>query len=320
MSTEAAYLVALGSIILSVRLMTNITLLDGSIGQELVKRGSGAATPLWSTSVMMDEPDLVREVHADYFAVGATIATTNTYAVHRNRLAREGAEDQLGPLTHTAVDQAVAARDAHGKGRVAGALGPLLASFRPDLMPDVGLATERFAEIIRLMGDQIDLVLAETVSSLQEAEGVFQGYAASGTDKPLWIGLSVDDIDGTMLRSGEPLAVVASMMAHYKPAAVLLNCSMPEAITCGLPILSDCGLPFGAYANGFTMITDDFKKDAPTVDALSARTDLTPALYADHVMEWVGAGATIVGGCCEVGPAHISEIARRLTDAGHTIV
>ena len=110
------------------------------------------------------------------------------------------------------------------------------------------------------------------------------------------------------------------MLGHYKPAAVLLNCSLPEVITQGLPILTDCGLPFGAYANGFTMITEGFKQEASTVDALSARTDLTPELYADHVMNWVGAGATIVGGCCEVGPAHIAEIARRLKDAGHTIV
>jgi S-methylmethionine-dependent homocysteine/selenocysteine methylase len=101
---------------------------------------------------------------------------------------------------------------------------------------------------------------------------------------------------------------------------VLLNCSRPEAIAQGLPMLTDCGLPFGAYANGFTMITDGFKEDASTVDALSARTDLTPEVYADHVMTWVGAGATIVGGCCEVGPAHIAKIARRLRDAGHTIV
>ncbi|KEJ90403.1 homocysteine S-methyltransferase family protein [Sulfitobacter donghicola] len=300
--------------------MTEVTLLDGSIGQELVKRGSGAATPLWSTKVMMDEPELVGAVHADYFGCGATIATTNTYAVHRNRLERVDLEDQLAPLLHTAVDQAVAARDAHGSGRIAGALGPLLATYRPDLKPDVALATERFAEIINLMGDRIDLVLAETVSSLQEAEGIFQGYQASGSGKPLWVGFSVDDDDGTKLRSGEPLDVAVAMIAHYRPAAVLLNCSLPEAISNGLPILSDCGIPFGAFANGFTKISDDFKKDAPTVDALSARTDLTPARYADQVMEWVGAGATIVGGCCEVGPDHISEIARRLTDAGHTIV
>ncbi|WP_299027337.1 homocysteine S-methyltransferase family protein [uncultured Sulfitobacter sp.] len=300
--------------------MAAITLLDGSIGQELVKRSSGAPTPLWSTRVMIDQPELVGAVHADYFAAGATVATTNTYAVHRNRLEREQIEDQLAPLILAAVDQAVRARNAHGAGRIAGALGPLLASYRPDLKPDVALAAARFSENITLMGDRVDLILAETVCSLQEAEGIFQGYAASGSDKPLWIAMSVDDNDGTKLRSGEPLFVMMQMMMHYQPAAVLINCSSPEAITQGLPTLTDCGVPFGAYANGFAMITDGFKEDAPTVDALSARTDLTPERYADHVMEWVGAGATIVGGCCEVGPAHIAEIARRLTAAGHTIV
>ncbi len=300
--------------------MAQITLLDGSIGQELVKRDNGPATNLWSTSVMMEKPDLVRGVHDDYFAAGASVATTNTYAVHVNRLERAGIADKQGELMDIGVTQAVAARDAHGSGRVAGAMGPLLATYRPDLMPDVGLATEQFAQHIRLLGDRIDFLLVETVCSLQEAEGIFQGYAASGSDKPLWMAFSVDDQDGTKLRSGEPLFVVTEMLNHYRPAAVLLNCSMPEAITQGLPMLTDCGLPFGGYANGFTMITDDFKKDAPTVDALSARTDLTPDAYADFVMTWVGAGATIVGGCCEVGPEHIAEIARRLRDAGHTIV
>ncbi len=300
--------------------MTNITLLDGSIGQELVKRSTVPATNLWSTSVMMEQPELVRAVHDDYFTAGATVATTNTYAVHVNRLERAGIADKQGELMSIGVDQALAARDAHGSGRVAGAIGPLLATYRPDLMPDVGMATEQFSQHIRLLGDNVDLLLVETVCSLQEAEGIFQGYADSGSDKPLWMAFSVDDRDGTKLRSGEPLFVVTEMLNHYQPAAVLLNCSMPEAITKGLPLLTDCGLPFGAYANGFTMITDDFKKEAPTVDSLSARTDLTPHAYADHVMEWVGAGATIVGGCCEVGPAHITEIARRLKDAGHTII
>ncbi|MEP3676407.1 homocysteine S-methyltransferase family protein [Sulfitobacter sp.] len=300
--------------------MSNITLLDGSIGQELVTRSDSTPTNLWSTKVMMEEPHLVRAVHDDYFAAGATIATTNTYPVHLSRLERAGMADKQAELIDTAVAQATAARDAHGSGLVAGALGPLLASFRPDLMPDVGLATDQFARIITRMGDDIDIVLAETVSSLQEVEGVFQGYVASGSTKPLWMSFSVDDEDGTKLRSGEPLFVVTEMVNHYQPAAVLLNCSMPEAIDAGLPMLTDCGLPFGAYANGFTKITDAFKLDMPTVTSLDARNDLTPDLYADHVMRWVGAGATIVGGCCEVGPAHIAEIARRLRDAGHTIV
>ena len=47
--------------------MTEITLLDGSIGQELVKRAGDKPTPLWSTTVMIDKPHLVSEVHDLYF-------------------------------------------------------------------------------------------------------------------------------------------------------------------------------------------------------------------------------------------------------------
>ncbi|MEL7089528.1 MAG: homocysteine S-methyltransferase family protein, partial [Planctomycetota bacterium] len=62
-----------------------ITILDGGMGQELV-RHAGKATPLWATQALLDDPSLVARVHADYAAAGATVATTNTYAVHRDRL------------------------------------------------------------------------------------------------------------------------------------------------------------------------------------------------------------------------------------------
>ena len=102
--------------------------------------------------------------------------------------------------------------------------------------------------------------------------------------------------------------------------AVLVNCSAPEAVTLALPIIAGLGKPFGGYANAFEMITEDFLKEKPTVDSLRMRRDMGPRAYAGYVMEWVGLGATIVGGCCEVSPAHIAEIARRLHAAGHTIV
>lgn len=298
--------------------MTEVTLLDGSIGQELVKRSGSRATPLWSTSVMMDAPELVGAVHGDYFNAGATVATTNTYAVHTSRLERVGLEDQHGTLMDAALMQAEAARATHGSGRIAGSLGPLLASYRPDLQPAVEMSAERFGIIAGKMAGRVDLLLAETVSSLQEAEGVFAGTADA--QEPLWIAFSVDDDDGTRLRSGEAVADILPLVAKHKPQAVLLNCSTPEAISAGLPVLSETGLPFGAYANGFTKISDGFKADFPTVDALEQRTDLTPQAYADFALSWVDQGATIIGGCCEVGPAHISEIAARLKAAGHTIV
>ncbi|EEE36908.1 homocysteine S-methyltransferase family protein [Rhodobacteraceae bacterium KLH11] len=297
--------------------MADITLLDGSIGQELVKRSGDQPTPLWSTQVMMDRPDLVGDVHADYFRRGATVATTNTYALHRSRLRRIGMEDKLASLVDAALSQAERAC-VGSEGQIAGALGPVLASYRPDLKPDPDEAAARFSELVQLMADRVDLFLIETVSSVLEGEGALRGTANCG--KPVWLAVSVNDEDGTRLRSGERLADIQPLIARFDVAAVLINCSKPEAIPAALDVIALMGRPFGAYANGFSHIADAFLTEAPTVDVLEQRHDLGPAAYAAHAMQWVAQGATIVGGCCEVGPDHIETLARALRDAGHRIV
>jgi homocysteine S-methyltransferase len=298
--------------------MTKITLLDGSIGQELVTRAGAQSSPLWSTSVMIEHPDLVRAVHGDYFNAGATIATTNSYAVHRDRLERAGLLGQFAELIEAALVGAETARADHGAGRIAGALGPLGASYRPDICPAPDVAAPLYAELVAMMDARVDLFLIETAASVAQAEGALRG--TTGATKPVWLAVTVRDDDGTRLRSGEALEELAGVVAHYAPEAVLINCSRPEAAAAALDILKGFGLPFGAYANGFTGINAAFLKDAPTVDVLEQRSDLGPAAYAEFAMGWVGQGATIVGGCCEVGPAHISELARQLSLAGHQII
>lgn len=294
--------------------MAEVTILDGGMGQELVRRSGDRATYLWSTQVMIDRPDLVREVHADFFAAGAQIATTNTYAVLRDRLERVGMGDRVAELTDIALSAAEAAREAAGGGRIAGSLGPLRASYRPDLCPLAAEAAEEYAEPVALLRDRVDLILIETMSSVDQAEGALRAAGKAG--KPVWLAVTVMDEDGSRLRSGEGLEELAAVVARHGPEAVLLNCSRPEVIGAGLEIVKGFGRPFGAYANGFTMISEGFRKDRPTVDALERREDLGPDAYADFVMGWVDQGAGIVGGCCEVGPAHIAEIARRLQSTG----
>jgi homocysteine S-methyltransferase len=298
--------------------MTDITLLDGSIGQELVKRAGEKPTPLWSTKVMIDHPKLVGEVHLDYFQAGATIATTNTYCVLHDRLKIAGIEDKAAELTQAAVMSARRARAAVGGGRVAGSLGPLIASYRPDLCPAPEDAAKGYAIPVAAMKDHVDLLLIETVSSVQHAEGALR--AATGQGLPVWLAVTVDDEDGTKLRSGESVSEIAGVVEAYQPDAVLVNCSRPEAIGAALELIKPMGKPFGAYANGFTHISAGFLKTAPTVDALTERTDLGPEAYAEFVMGWIAQGATIVGGCCEVGPAHIAELAKRIKADGHQIV
>jgi S-methylmethionine-dependent homocysteine/selenocysteine methylase len=104
------------------------------------------------------------------------------------------------------------------------------------------------------------------------------------------------------------------MLKTFDPAAVLINCSLPEAVSQGLPILTGHGFTLGAYANGFTGIHEEFNSIHATVDLLKSRTDLGPVEYLAFAQEWAKSGAEIIGGCCEVGPAHIALLAQELGD------
>lgn len=281
-----------------------ITLLDGGMGQELIRRSTDTPTPLWSTQVMIDRPGLVAEVHRDFAEAGADITTTNTYAILRDRLVSTPHEGRFEELYKMAIQEA---KDSGAK-RIAGSMGPIGASYRPDLHPADNVAASIYNEIADILAPECDLLIGETITSVAHARSILK--AALRTDVPVWLAMTVDDSDGTKLRSGEPLAD-AMAVAQQGASAILVNCSTPEVIPAAMDVLSHGTLPFGAYANGFEKISDGFLKAKPTVDALTARRDLGPEAYADHAAIWVAKGATLVGGCCEVGPAHIAELSKR---------
>jgi S-methylmethionine-dependent homocysteine/selenocysteine methylase len=290
-----------------------VVLIDGGMGQELRRRRAAAPTPLWSGQVMADDPELVTAVHRDFIQAGAEVITANTYALTPQRLARDGDPARFGELQRRALDAAHAARDTTARGvRIAGCLPPLVASYRPDLVPDDATCTASYRRLVDVQAARVDLFLAETLSTVREARLATAAAVPAGLE--VWVALTVRDDDGTRLRSGEPVRDGAVAALDAGAAAVLVNCSTPEAVTDAVAELAALGAPFGAYANGFEA-AGELRPDG-TVDDLTARADLGPKAYADHAMGWVEAGASIVGGCCEVGPAHIAELARRLEVAG----
>ncbi|MEM0947078.1 MAG: homocysteine S-methyltransferase family protein [Pseudomonadota bacterium] len=287
-----------------------VTILDGGMGQELVARSTGTLTPLWGAQVMLDAPHLVREIHDDFFASGAEIATTNTYTLRRDRLDARGLGARFFELHALACRMACEARDAHGSGLVAGSAGPITQSYVGDAGPPRPEAAALFDELARAQAPYVDILLAETVPSIARGEATLDGLEGHG--KPVWMAVSVADNDGTKLRSGEPVEAAYELAVRRGVEALLVNCSWPEAVTQALELLPSEHLPLGAYANGFTDIPEGFKRTNATVDILRARSDLTPDVYADFAQHWVRLGATIVGGCCEVGPAHIAILSQRL--------
>jgi S-methylmethionine-dependent homocysteine/selenocysteine methylase len=288
----------------------DITLLDGGLGQELLARSAAAPTGLWSTQFLIDRPELVRELHSDYFSAGADVATTNSYAILPDRLCPFGLENRFVELQRLACQLAVSARDEHGQGLVAGSMGPVGRSYRPDLAPPIEEAASLYAEIAAIQEPYVDIFLCETMSSVAQARGAVMG--ASSGRRPVWLAVSVDDEDGTRLRSGEAITEILPLLSEFDLAALLVNCSPPEAVSQALPLLAGQGIPLGAYANGFVKIAPDYLQEGATVDLLQARKNLGPEVYTQFAEDWIKQGATIIGGCCEVGPAHIEELAKRL--------
>ena len=286
-----------------------ITFLDGGLGQELLARSGSAPTGLWSTQFLIDQPELVGEIHRDYFLAGADIATTNSYAIHRDRLRPFGLESRFAELHRQACKLAVSAREKHGQGLVAGAMGPTGRSYRPDLAPSIEEAAELFAEIAVIQEPYVDIFLCETMSSVAQARGAVMG--ASSGRRPVWLAISVDDEDGARLRSGEAITEILALLTEFNLAALLVNCSTPEAVSQALSVFAGQSIPLGAYANGFVEIAPDYLQEGATVDQLKSRTNLGPEIYAGFAEGWIKQGATIIGGCCEIGPAHIEELAKR---------
>ena len=94
------------------------------------------------------------------------MATTNTYAVHRDRLTAAGLDLALEDLVAEALRSARDARSQYPTRKIAGSLGPLVGSYRPEACPPPEVASRAYSELVDLMKDQVDLFIVETVSSV----------------------------------------------------------------------------------------------------------------------------------------------------------
>lgn len=271
--------------------MSRIILLDGPIGTELNARGIETPLPHWSASAIEQSPDVLAAIHRDYSMAGATVHTANTFRTRRGTVG----ECWRDWTTHAVKIAKNAIAPSH---QVAGSLAPSADCYRPDL--SVGRAAYNdhleMAAALALAG--CDLIFCETFAHGGEAIAAVE--AASRTNLPVWIALTAGPSGDLM--SPLEMAETAKRCVHAGAAAVLVNCtpaSQTNPFVCALGDAS-LGVPVGAYANAGTI--DD--KMGWSVDGQPA-SGLAAELYLRHAKRWVESGATILGGCCGTGPAHV---------------
>lgn len=286
-------------------------ILDGGFGRELARRGAPFRQPEWSALALTEAPDIVKEVHLDFIRAGAEVVTTNNYAVVPFHIGQERFDKEVKDLVNIAVMQAKqAVKESGQKVLIAGCLPPLFGSYRADLFQEN--EAEKLAKpIIESLAPHVDFWLAETQSCLKEVETI---HALLPNDhRHFWVSFTLQDelkLEQPLLRSGENIQQAAEMIIRLGAKAVLFNCCQPEVILKAIitikSLLPD-GIEIGAYANAFPPQNNE----ATANDGLDeVRTDLNPALYLKFAQEWKEAGATLIGGCCGIGPEHISELSK----------
>lgn len=291
-------------------------ILDGGMGRELNRRGAPFRQPEWSALAMIEAPEIVKDVHTDYIQSGAQVITTNSYALvpfHIGEARFKEAGQSLAALSGQVAKEA-----AQGTGaKVVGSLPPLFGSYRPDLY-DQEHVRDLATPLILGLSDSVDFWLAETQSLIAESVAVKALVDELTSEaKPFWVSFTLEDSEPTdepCLRSGETVQQAVTTMAQAGVSAILFNCCQPEIVEEALQVsvrtLEEIGLShirLGVYANAFP----PQPKDATANDGLDEiRDDLSPDAYLIWAEKWRQSGASIIGGCCGIGPEHIAKLSQ----------
>ncbi len=292
--------------------MSDLLILDGGMGRLLQSMGAPFRQPEWSAAALIDAPDFVSQAHRAFIDAGADVITTNSYALIPFHIGQERFDNGGRALIALAAKLArKAANDATSPVKVAGCIPPVFGSYRPDYF-SAYKAAALYGPLIEEQESDCDLWLVETMSSLEEAAAVMKALQRS--NKPKWMSFTLTDREGDtaippQLRAGESIEDVATFIKNHDLEGVLFNCSQPEEMQPALQILQDCDVTIrrGAYANAFTPIS----KTQQANDGLKEiRSEITPQTYQEFAAQWISAGASIIGGCCGVGPNHINALSK----------
>lgn len=293
-----------------------IVIIDGAMATELEGRGCDLNDDLWSARVLLEQPELIRAVHLDYFNAGADIAITASYQATvegfaKRELSREQALDLIKKsvqLAQEARDEFWAKEENHvGRVRplIAGSVGPYGAyladgsEYRGDynLSEDELIAFHR-PRIEALIASGADLLACETIPCGIEARALIH-LLAEFPNTFAWFTFTAKD--GEHISNGERIADIAAFLdTQPQAAAIGINCTSPLHIPSLVrEIKKNTSKPIIVYPNSgeyYSAVTNTWHGET------------TSDKFGLQSKEWHENGATLIGGCCRTTPEHIHEV------------
>lgn len=309
--------------------------LDGALATELERRGADLKDPLWSAKLLIEQPDLIRQVHLDYYLAGADVATTSSYQATFEAFGQRGYSTQeSADLMRRSIALACEARDAfwadpanrpgRRKPLVAASVGPYGAMLAngSEYTGYQGVSRDDLArfhaprlQVLAAAG--ADLLACETLPCLDEALAIASLLPTldngQGGAPGAWISFSCKDGDHNS--QGERMADCAAALDGLPQVwAVGVNCTAPQYIPSLVAhIQRHTRTPIVVYPNsGETYDAVDKQWHAGAAAAVaSPAAHANPCdAFAQAAMRWHAQGARLIGGCCRTSPQDIAALQR----------
>jgi 5-methyltetrahydrofolate--homocysteine methyltransferase len=261
----------------------------------------------------LTRPDIIKEIHRQYFEAGADIIETNTFSGTTIAQADYDLSSFVYELNFASAKIAKeVANEFTDKPRfVAGSIGPTnkTASISPDVN-DPGYRGVSFDELVvayaqqvnALMDGGVDLLLVETVFDTLNAKAALfaidEVFIERKEQIPIMVSGTITDQSGRTL-TGQTTEAFLISLSHMPLLSIGLNCALGASLMRPYLQILDQKSPFAVSAHPNAGLPNEF-----------GEYDETAALMAVQIKEYLDKGlVNIIGGCCGTTPEHIKAIA-----------
>ncbi len=271
-------------------------LCDGAMGTLLYARG--IFINRCYDELNLSQPDLIRQIHHDYYQAGAEVVETNTFGANAFRLARHSLADKVRDINLAGARVAHEAAKSFD-GLVAGSVGPLGVRIEPLGKTSLDEARAAFIEqISALVEGGVDLLILETFGYLDELREAIRAAREVNANIPVVAQVTVDE-DGNCLDGSSP-ETFGPKLADWGADVIGCNCSIGPAPM--LEAIERVRRVTGALLSA--------QPNAGMPRSVEGRNIYlcSPEYMASYTKKFVASGVRLVGGCCGTTPDHIRSM------------
>ena len=278
-------------------LKNNHIFFDGGMGTLLQAKGlqAGQLPERWNIS----HPQIIQEIHRDYYNAGSNVVTTNTFGAN----ALKFSDEELESIVKAAIENVRIAQEQSAGAQpkfIALDIGPSGKMLKPLGDLDFEDAVELFAKTIRLGAKYgVDLILIETMNDCYETKAALLA-AKENSNLPVIVSNAYGE-DGKLMTGATPQAMVA-MLEGMGADAIGANCSLgPKQLSSVVEQLLDyASVPVLMQANA----------GLPKLEGDTTVFDVKEKDFAEETAALMQKGLRMAGGCCGTTPAYIQELVK----------